>query len=393
LPPAAGLGSGHGAHAIRGRAADGAIGAYADRTARSSGATRGGSRAAGMTGPFTLPPVFVLSTGRCGSTMMSDLLNRHPAILSLSEFMTLLGQEAFARRNPTGAQMWQVYSRQSPALRAMMAHGEVMDEVLYPLGAPGMRFSAADVPPIAMVTLPHLTDRHEALFDELAAFVPALPRMELAAHYQALFDHLGRKFGRRVWVERSGGSLMVAHKLLRLFPDARVIHVFRDGRETAISMSRHPNFRVIVAIIAASRRFGLDPRRNFPRAEGRMLDVWLERLVFRLIDAPKLAARAELPQFGALWSDLILLGQQAISSLPPDRVLPLRFEDVLQRPREMLDRMIRFIDPSLADAAWLDAAAAVPRPTASKFATLPPETQRALNAACAPGLAALGYPA
>jgi len=382
-----------GAHEIGTLAADGEIGARAAMAATCSGAMPDGAGSAGMRGPFTLPPVFVLSTGRCGSTMISDLLNRHPAILSLSEFMTLLGQEAFARRNPTGAQMWQVYSRQSPALRAMMANGEVMDEVLYPFGAPGMRFSVADIPPISMVTLPHLTDRHEALFDELAAFVRALPRMELAAHYQALFEHLGRKFGRHVWVERSGGSLMIAHKLLHLFPDARVIHVFRDGRETAISMSRHPNFRVLVAIIAASRRFGLDPRRNFPRAEGRMLEVWLERLVFRLIDAPKLAARADLPQFGALWSDLILLGQQAISALPPERVLALRFEDVQQRPREMLDRMIRFIDPSLADAAWLDAAAAVPRPTPSKFATLPPETQRALTAACAPGLAALGYPA
>lgn len=344
-----------------------------------------------MSGPFTLPPVFVLSTGRCGSTMISDLLSRHPAILSLSEFMTPLGQEAFARRRPTGAQMWRVYSRQSPALRAMMAKGEVMDELLYPLGAPGMRFGAKDLPPISMVTLPHLTDAHEALFDELAAFIPTLPRMDLAAHYQALFEHLGRKFGRRVWVERSGGSLMIAHKLLHLFPEARVIHVFRDGRETAISMSRHPNFRVLVAIIAACRRMGLDPARKFPWPEGRMLEVWLERLIFRVIDAPKLAARASLPQFGALWSDLILLGQDAMSKLPPERLLPIRFEDVQQRPREMLDRMIRFIDPSLADAAWLDAVAAVPRPTPRKFDSLPAETRRALAETCAPGLAALGY--
>jgi hypothetical protein len=50
--------------------------------------------------------------------MISELLNRHPAVLSLSEFMTLLGQEAFARRNPTGAQMWRLLSRQSPALHS-----------------------------------------------------------------------------------------------------------------------------------------------------------------------------------------------------------------------------------------------------------------------------------
>lgn len=344
--------------------------------------------------PFTIPPVLVLSTGRCGSTMISELLNRHPAVLSLSEFTVLLGQEAFARRNPSGAQMWRLFSRQSPALNAMMRVGEVMDEVLYPLGVPGARFSAETIPPIEMVTLPHLTDRHEALFDELSAVVPAWPRMALADQYRSLFAYLGRKFDRRVWVERSGGSLMMARKLLRLFPDARVIHVYRDGRDTAMSMAGHPNFRLLVAAIDAYGRVGLDAYRAIAREKGRMRDVWLERAIFPFIDAPKLAARATLPQFGTFWSRLILQGQQVLSGLPPERVLQLRFEDVQQRPREMLDRMIRFIDPSLADAEWLEAAAAVPRPAGrSKYTHLPPEQQRALTEACAPGLAALGYAA
>lgn len=341
--------------------------------------------------PFTIPPVLIFSTGRCGSTMISELLNRHPAVLSLSEFLVLLGQEAFAHRRPTGAEMWRVYSRQSPALRAMMQGGKVMDEVLYPLGTPGMRFHAEDIPPIALVTLPHLTDQHEALFDELAGTVGALPRMDLAAHYQSVFDHLGRKFHRRVWVERSGGSLMYARKLLKLFPDARVIHVFRDGRDTAMSMTGHPNFRILVAMIEASRRLGLDLYRKFERADANMFEVRMEQLFFRLVDTPKLAAKATLPQFGAFWSRLTLIGQETFSTLPPERVLNLRFEELQDNPREMLDRMIRFIDPSLADKEWLDAAAAVPRPTQKKYKTLPPEEQRALTEACAPGLAALGY--
>jgi len=122
-----------------------------------------------------------------------------------------------------------------------------------------------------------------------------------------------------------------------------------------------------------------------------MRDVWLERAIFPFIDAPKLAARATLPQFGDFWSRLILLGQRVFADLPPGRVLQLRFEDVQQRPREMLDRMIRFIDPSLADEAWLEAAAAVPRPARSRYTSLPPAELRALTDACAPGLAALGY--
>ena len=36
------------------------------------------------------PGVFVVSTGRCGSTMLSNMLRLNPEILSLSEFFSLL---------------------------------------------------------------------------------------------------------------------------------------------------------------------------------------------------------------------------------------------------------------------------------------------------------------
>jgi hypothetical protein len=323
--------------------------------------------------------------------MVSALLNSHPGVLSLSEFFVPLGPEAFARRQLDGRQMWRILSRQSPALHAMLKHGHVVDEMLYPLGADGARFRAASIPPIAMVTLPHLTERHEALFDALAATVPAWPSRELAGQYNALFDHLLRHFDRRVWVERSGGSLMLTRKLLRLFPEARVIHVFRDGRDTAMSMAQHNNFRVLVGAIDAARRFGFDPFRHFEQDRGSAADVWLNRIVFTLADVPKLAAGVSPAQLGRFWSELILFGQNALRDLPADRVLPLRFEDLQLAPRETLQTMIRFIDPSLEDEGWLDAAAAVPRPARSKFATLPADEQKALHAACAPGLAALGY--
>ncbi len=38
----------------------------------------------------SIAPVFVVGTGRCGSTMLSDMLRAHPDILSLSEFMVAI---------------------------------------------------------------------------------------------------------------------------------------------------------------------------------------------------------------------------------------------------------------------------------------------------------------
>jgi hypothetical protein len=341
--------------------------------------------------PRKLKPVLILSTGRCGSTMISEILNRHPRVLSLSEFFVPLGPGAFARR-PDGAQMWRLYSRQNPTLHAMLKDGQVVDEALYPYDAPESRYRAPDMPPIIMVTLPHLTAQPEALFDELEPVVRAQPSQPPAAHYHALFDYLARKFDRSVWVERSGGSLMVAAKLLRLFPEARVIHVYRDGRDTALSMLNHHNFLVLVGAILKCRRWGLDVCRTFLSPTTNFATNWLSNVMFSRLDIPKLAAGVSLNDLGEFWSRLILVGHEVFGALPPDRLLNVKFEEVQQQPRAKLRELIRFIDPSLENDAWLEEVAAIPRPARSKFSALPADQRQALTRMCAPGLERLGYP-
>ncbi|SMF41768.1 Sulfotransferase family protein [Tistlia consotensis] len=339
----------------------------------------------------SIAPVLVLSTGRCGSTMVSDLLSRHPQVLSLSEFFVPLGAQAFAWQRPDGERMWRILTRQNTALHAMLKDGKIVEENLYRYGTPGARFSPGDVPPILAVTLPHLTDRPDELHDELEPVVRNQPRQPLAEHYRHLFGHLMARFGRQVWVERSGGSLMHAAKLLRLFPEARVVHVFRDGRDTAISMGRHHNFRVLLGAILKVQSLGYDARRAFLKSKGSLLEVWIHQQAFRLLDVGKLAARPTLTDFGAFWSDMELVGRQVLGTLPPERQLSLRFEDVLSAPRETLAGLIRFIDPSLEDAAWLDEVSAIPRTARSKYLELPESERQALTSACAPGLELLGY--
>ena len=68
--------------------------------------------------PASIPPAFVLNTGRCGSTMLSDVLNGHPRVLSLSEFFGAVGMGTFRFRRVTGSRMWGAYSRQSARSRA-----------------------------------------------------------------------------------------------------------------------------------------------------------------------------------------------------------------------------------------------------------------------------------
>lgn len=324
--------------------------------------------------------------------MVSDVLNRHPRILSLSEFFSFVGLKAFLRRRVDGAYMWRLYSQQQNRSRLML-RGRY-EELLYPVDASDARFSQDDVPPILCATLPHLTEGYEALYDELGPVVRGQPKQSPANHFRRHFQWLGERFDRRVWAERSGGSLLFASRLLRQFPEARVIHVYRDGRETALSMSNHYLFRMIVATLRAFQRVGIDMMEAMAR--GRHWDrvsPWLEPFVSAFFRPERLPYdKLTLTDFAIFWSGMVERGQRIFSQLPPERFLPLRFEEAQANPEEQFRRLIRFISPELEDEAWLREASAIPRPTRSRFAKLEPADQDAVARACRPGLELLGYP-
>jgi len=338
-------------------------------------------------------PVLILSTGRCGSTMISEILARHPKILSLSEFFVPLGWAAFARATPSGPQMWKILSRQTPSLHMMLEDGIIVDEALYPFDKPGARFTPGNVPPIMCVSLPHLTDDYEALYDELETLVQARPRCRLAEQYRFLFATLASKYRRDVCVERSGGSLMIAATLLKLFPQAKVIHVFRDGRDTALSMSRHYNFRIMLALILKLKTLGIDVPKTWRKPLIGPQRLWLEQLLSRFLDMERMKQQVfPVAEYGKLWNQMILTGCDIFAELAEDRVLSVKFEEVQQNPRQQLAELIRFIHPELEDSDWLDEVGNIPRPTPSKYLTLPMPERIALTGACAPALTRLGYP-
>ena len=159
--------------------------------------------------------------------------------------------------------------------------------------------------------LPHLTPDYENLYDDLEPIVRARPRADLAAQYRYLFEWLRQRFERRVWVERSGGSLLSVPRLRRLFPEARLVHVYRDGRDTALSMSRHPAFQTMLATLDKLQRLGLKPLEN--TAEAGPLGSLLAQLFMRLVNPARMMRRAfDLAAYGELWSQMILRGRSCL---------------------------------------------------------------------------------
>lgn len=248
--------------------------------------------------------------------------------------------------------------------------------------------------PLILITLRHMLGDAETdevqLFDEMQAFVVSQPPVCIQHHYIQLFAWLQQRFKRQIWVERSGGSLRFLPYFSRFFPDARFIHIVRDGRDTALSMHRHPVFRMAQLTSHMIENLGVDPFESEDRSNIEDLSDELRHLlpecfnasVFRNYTPP-------LSEYGRHWSVEIIKGLQILEAMPAQCVLTTRYEDILQEPEAVMNRLIAFIDPAFADTDWLKDVVQMVKPPRTSWQSLPPGKQEDLYETCLPGFAAL----
>jgi hypothetical protein len=327
---------------------------------------------------------FIVGTGRCGSTLLSRMLALHPDVCSIFEFFTGLDWgRRFAPGSVSGPEFAELIARPQPVIDAVLRRGYAVEEVSYPFGRG--RFARGDTMPWILVSmLPRLSDDPDRLFGEVVAFTRALPEQPLREHYPALFAWLARRSGRAFAIERSGSSIDYLASLHDFFPDARFLHIHRDGREAALSMREHHAYRVPISLmydapVASGRRpseLGPIDFEALPRADDPISQI--------------LASRPPVAAFGRYWSDQVLRGCDAAPRIEPGHFCALRFEDLVARPHETLAEVAKFFE--LADAgAWLDGGAALVRGAPPlRFGSLAPDEQSALDAACRPGMQRLG---
>ena len=331
-------------------------------------------------------PIFIVGTGRCGSTLLSTLLRRNPFVLSLSEFLTFLRPYTFAQEWLDGAQFWRLLSLPRPTHTVLLRHGLEVEEFLYPR-LPLARHNGEDgIPPLLLTTLPHLSDDPDALYDEIGTVVRAWPAARPATQYLRLFEWLRARFDRQVWVERSGFSLDLVPHLIGHFPTAKFVHLYRDGPECALSMSRHHYFRLAVIGRQIAERLGTDPYdspgvlapEDAPAPLRALLPQTFDPAVYR-----ETALRPAL--FGAVWSALIAKGLAYLAQLPSERVLSISYAALVASPRAELQRLMEFIQPGLAPASWLDEAVTLVRPKPAAWTALPERERRLVERSCRPG--------
>jgi hypothetical protein len=297
------------------------------------------------------PPIcLVLSTGRCGSTTLSNIVRAHPDALSVSELFSGLRDHDLTERELSGAEFWHMLSTPSKVDVTILRCQIKLDEMLYPAFAPRPGANRFDwmtgLPPLMQVCVPHLTERPDEMYAMLETATAGQPRRLLSGHLRWLFAMLAGGQRPAVVVERSGGSLTYAAELLRLFPDARVVHLFRDGRECAVSMSRHGRYKLSMIRAAMAARFGVDPyagEAGDPAGpSGIPGEDELAALVPGVINRASYD-RFEVPlsRYGGMWTKMIAGG---LMELPgPDRLLAVDYGDLVARPDETIGQLLEFL--------------------------------------------------
>jgi len=323
---------------------------------------------------------------------MSNLVHLHPEMTSISEFFACLEPRAFILREPDGKQFWKLLSTVWPGVRKALTAENCPDEFVYPLEN-GL-FDNEHLPPILRVTLPFLFDDPDRVYFELKPVIEARPKAPLAEHYRFLFDWLSAKTGRPVWIERSGASLSMVRAVHNHFPRAKLVHVYRDGRDVALSINNHPGVRAFAHNWVRFRKIGIDlMRKPFELSSNRLI-ACAEPLAQHIVNLDKqLVTPLPLKDIGAFWSAMVEIGMDHLDKVPAEQKFDIRYEELVREPVDHLREFIRFVDRGLECEDWLYRAAQMPRSGRSNWTDLPRADQDELTRACAPGLERLGYAA
>ncbi len=102
-----------------------------------------------------------------------------------------------------------------------------------------------------------------------------------------------------------------AAEISRVYPEARVVHIIRDGRDAAVSAAHHS--------------------RNFGRSSGRRAE---DGGIFE---------EAQIRKIAADWNARVGRTVEDGPRLFGDRYAEVRYEDLLTRPEEEMGRLLRFL--------------------------------------------------
>lgn len=334
-------------------------------------------------------PFFVVAcTGRCGSTLLSEMFELHPKVLSISEFLVplILSGVHHSRQVMTAQEFCSALRAHMPTTSALLRAGISVPEFRYPFKRIGARYSKySGLPFLVNGALSHLTKDPDSAFDTLLESILIANGACAGDHLSSMFRKLRELFGGSVIIERSGGSLLFTKQIRALLPEASFILLTRRGVDTALSMSCHAYFRHIALRSVLSVKLGYDPYVNSRRDGTEALsEILLAQLPEHFTKAGFETVELPLDIFGAIWSHHTENGLFAL----PKRFYHLTYENLCADPGSLMSSLANHIGVT-PNHQWLDAIINKIKPPSRRLEALCLYELESLRAACKPGETAM----
>lgn len=288
--------------------------------------------------------VFVLGTGRCGSTLVHELLARHPDVgfvSNIDDRLALLGLKG--RWNSA------IYRRIPPALTRKGRVRFTPSE--------GYSILASRVSPVIATSFRDLTA------DDATPW--------LATRFRRFFEERARAQGKPVFMHKFTGWPR-ARFIHRVLPEARFVNVVRDGRAVANSLLQMSWWRGYRGI--AEWGCGGLPAEYAQEWEA--------------------SGRSFAILAGLEWKVLMDSFEQARAAVPAEQWFDVRYEDLVADPSGCTGDLLRFMGLTWTDAyqeGFRQHRFDTARADAYRF-DLPAVDVEALTVSLAKHLGAYGYP-
>ncbi len=186
-------------------------------------------------------PIFIISSGRTGSTLISKILNKHKDICIISDLIEPVGNNEFLEKNVSISQknFFELISRKTSLSRIYFWRKRKTKELLY------LPKKDKDISCLNCYTIPFVFKDVNNVFNQLKKrFSSKMIRKKKSDHLIDFFNFFLKKTKKKIYVERTGGALHHLDKIIDFYPNAKIILNLRNPLETAISMRNYPFFRM-----------------------------------------------------------------------------------------------------------------------------------------------------
>ena len=329
---------------------------------------------------------FIIGTGRCGSTILSKMLNVHPEICVLSEFLVALDAvKKFGERDVSGTELAGICDcglGSTGEFKKIVKH-LATPEITFDMDAPPPGVAPENYrdgvyPELILLPLANIFEDATVAFDELIEFAKTQPTRRLSQQLFTLFKWVTQRAGKTLWIERSGGTLAQLPELLELFQNAKFLHLHRNPLDVALSMKAHHHMRLF-----ALQHYGL-------RTQGGVTWDDLDESDLNNVGAmsPRLQEIFDhdvpLEIFLKDWNEMVLRGFTSVKHMSVEQYSEISFEDLIAEPTRVLGHIIDFFDLPEA-AGWMDEAVSLLTPNKAGKASPNPAQIEMLADTCHPG--------